>query len=216
MTWEFLKDLSWIGTTVVAIGGLAATVWTSRRTGQVQLAVQNRQSIENRRILEWQERRIAYAAFLKDFQEYFDKVTTQYQLDWANSHEGNMWLIGDDPRLVALYDQLETDEERESALREARLRAKEQFDVLTRKETWAIETTVATAANQARLIAPSTVRNAIGVLMEMSATGKLQEASKEGRKGLDLFVATVQHQKLAAEQLMNEDLTSAGMAGSDA
>lgn len=208
MTWELLKELSWVGTTIVAIGGLAATVWTSRRTGQIQLALHDRQSTENRRILEWQERRMAYVAFLKDFQEYFDKVATQYQLDWANSHEGNMSLIGDDPRLSALFDQFKTDEERDSALNEARQRAKEQFDILTRKETWAIETTVATAANQARLIAPSSVRNAIGKLLETSATAKLQEASKQGREGFDRFITTVQQQKLAVEQLMNEDLTS--------
>jgi hypothetical protein len=213
VTWEWLKELAWIGTTVVAIGGLGATVWTARRSGQVQITLHDRQSAENRRILEWQERRTAYAALLKDFQEYFDKVTTQHQLDWAVSKAGNMALIGEDPDLSALWEQLETEEERQVALQVAQQRAKEQFDVLTRREVWAIETTVATAANHARLIAPPTVRHAIAILMETSATIKLQEASKQGLEGFEEFISIVQRQKLVVEQLMNEDLTKAAGTG---
>lgn len=39
--WEWIKDVGWIGTSVVALGGLGAAVWTARRSGQVQLTVQD-------------------------------------------------------------------------------------------------------------------------------------------------------------------------------
>lgn len=206
MDWEWLKDVGWIGTTLVAIGGLVATVWTARRSGQVQIALHDKQSAENRRILEWQEKRVAYAAFLKDFQEYFDKVTTQHQLDWAVSDAGKQELISSDPDISALWEQLASDAERQAALLVVGQRAREQYEVLTRREGWAMETTVATAANHARLIAPPLVREAIASLMDKSATTKLVEAAKTGSAGFEQFIAVVQDQKLAVEHIMNDDL----------
>ncbi|MBD8042612.1 hypothetical protein H9638_02180 [Arthrobacter sp. Sa2BUA2] len=208
MNWDWLRDVGWIGTTIVALGGLAATLWTSRRAGQTQLSVQNMQLTESRRVLEWQERKNAYAQFLSRFQEYFDKSIIQRQVDNiidsalqapAKSHTSpqsesrDSATDGGTPggdRRLQVYEEMQ-----------------EKFGVLTMQEGWALLTQLRDAANHARLIAPRPVRLAIDALMEAADMEKIKDAVRTEVLVRD-FRAEMEARKLALNELMNEDLLS--------
>lgn len=206
MNWDWVKDAAWVGTTIVALGGLAATVWTGRRSGQIQLAVQDKQLLENRRILEWQERRAAYAYFLKQFQEYFDLTTTQQQLNWASTEQAAAHFTNGDAKLGGLWNDATAAADRESVLAGIRKKIQDDYGLLSPRETWAWDTKVADAANQVRLIGPESVRKGIDELMKIAARSELDAATNEGWQAIEAFVERVQEQQRALDQLMNADL----------
>lgn len=208
--WEWLTQIGWVGTTVVALGGLGATVWSGRRAGQVQLSIQDKQLAENRRILEWQERRAAYANFLKVFQEYFDKSVVQEQLD-------SLILTRADEEIAdgsSVRDLMASDLDeatKEQTLKKWRIEAyefmQEKFGVLTLREGWLLRSQVEDAANQARLIAPAVVRNAIDALLHATRKEEIQAAIKADLM-IKEFEAKVLAQKVSLNELMNDDLQS--------
>ncbi|TAP44613.1 hypothetical protein [Arthrobacter sp. S39] len=199
-------DAAWIGTTIVALGGLAATVWTGRRSGQIQLAVQDKQLVENRRILEWQERRVAYAQFLKQFQEYFDLTTTQQQLNWASSEQAAAHFTNGDSKLGGLWNEATASADKESVLARIQKKIQDDYGLLSPREIWAWDTKVADAANQVRLIGPDPVRAGIDELMKVAARTELDAATKEGWQAIEAFIERVEQQQRALDQLMNADL----------
>lgn len=207
MNWEWLKDIGWVGTTLVALGGLAATVWTGRRSGQVQLVVQDRQLAENRRVLEWQERRTAYAQFLKHFQEYFDKSIIQRQIDLVINNNENEHLAPSSPAFNADSELDEVTEKRilDATRKSVRNNIQAEYGVLSMREGWALLTQVRDAANQARLIAPASVREGIDALLRTTAPEELEAAVLANALVVD-FRAEVETQKLALNELMNNDL----------
>jgi hypothetical protein len=202
VNWDWIKDIGWVGTTLVALGGLAATVWTSRRSGEVQLAVQNKQLEEGRRLLEWQERRAAYALFLKQFQEYFDKVTTQSQLNSLVEvalSEPPVWaLVGADADAAATTRALAQHHE------DVRDQMHDKFGLLTMRDEWALRTQVQDAANQASMIASPSVREGIDALIRAAAKESIEAAVKD-----DLVAeleSAVRQEVRTLNDLMNRDL----------
>lgn len=197
MDWNSISGLSWIGTTLVALGGLAATVWTARRSGQVQLLTQDKQLRENRSILEWQERRMAYQQFLKVFQEYVDKITTKYQVDWM--------LQGGAPDLLHTVTSSLSEEQSNEMKRDIESRVQEAVGALTIKEMLTLQTQIADAANQARLIAPVSVRKAIDSLMAIAKDDEVVRAVVQDSTLTD-FLARVEESRQSLSSVMSEDL----------
>lgn len=216
MNWEWLKDIGWVGTTLVALGGLAATVWTGRRSGQVQLAVQEKQLEENRRILEWQERRVAYAQFLRQFQEYFDMVTTQDQIDAIV--KTNMENVGTTSTEAKALMDAGLDDVTKNQIMQATQSMQDnigdnvqaKYGVLTMREGWVLQTQVRDAANQARLISPVSVREGIDALMRAATKEEIEAAVKADLLIVD-FKAKVESEKSALNLLMNQDLLTNAM-----
>jgi hypothetical protein len=195
VNWDWIKDVGWIGTTLVALGGLAATVWTTRRSGALQLAVQKKQLEDSRRTLVWQERRVAYAHFLKQFQEYLDKVTIQGQL---NSLVND--ALAEDMSSIDAGAAQAVDQRHE----EVRKRMHDEYGILSMRDMWALETQLQDAANQARLIAPPSVGLGITALLRTAAKEEIEAAVQN--KLVGEFNARVEQDLRILNDLMNGDL----------
>lgn len=203
----WINDAAWIGTSVVAVAGLAATVWTGRRAGQIQLTVQEKQLTESRRVLEWQERRTVYAVFLQQFQESFDLITTQHQINWASTESGLSFFIESNSEVAAKWEAARESGARERIAAVIRKELNEEVGLLSLRETWAWDTKIADAANQVRLISPRAVGQAVDDLMAVSARSELESAAKDGWEGIESFKDRVQEQQRMLDRLMNADLT---------
>ena len=206
MNWDWVKDARGWVQQLWPWADWLQRVWTGRRTGQIQLAVQDKQLVENRRLLEWQERRVAYAQFLKLFQEYFDLTTTQQQLNWASTEQAAAHFTNGDAKLGGLWNEATGRADKETVLAGIRKKLQDEYGLLSPRETWAWDTRVADAANQVRLIGPESVRKGIDVLMKVAARSELDAATNEGWQAIEAFVERVQEQQRALDQIMNADL----------
>ena len=207
MNLDWVRDISWVGTALVALGGLGATVWAGHRSGDVQIKIQEKQLAESQRVLEWQERRTAYISLMGQFQEYVDKVTIQKELDAIGKKAVDK--VTGLPGFGSNLDEAAKEQVAAQILESVQGSLQEKSGgVLTMRDEWSLQSKVQDAANQARMIASPSVREGIDLLMLSVNGDEVYAAAVNDR--LPAFRQSAEHRKRALTDLMNRELLGSG------